>query len=115
MRDFGWEQRDNEGRTVFTGGHWELSAQITETKYSLVSVLANPLAEGKAKIRVPSGSFDCDKYQMNIKSTFIYPDKYRDKGPGPDLNGKSIESSGVFYFNPKAGFSENGKFPGRLY
>jgi hypothetical protein len=103
IRDFGWEQRDSRGNVVFSGGHWELSAQITETKYSLASVLENPLAEGKTKIRVPPGSFDCDKYQMKIKSTFIYPARYRNNGPGPDLNGKTIESTGVFYFNPKIG------------
>jgi hypothetical protein len=104
MRDFGWEQRDSKGNRVFTGGHWELSNSIEETKYSMSSVLDIPHMKGKEKITTSLGSFNCDKFSVTIKSTFDFPKKIGlERPPGPDLNGKTIEGTGIFYFESQVG------------
>lgn len=105
-RDFGWEQRDSQGRLVFpgqSGGHYELSNSIDETKYALNVELQDPRIEGNEMIRVPGGSFNASKISLKMRIKISYPKDYRHDSPEPRLDGKAIEAIHIFYFDPRVG------------
>ena len=103
MRDFGWEQRDDQGRRTLTGGHLEPSNQIEETKYTLTNTFEDPRSAGKTKINVPAGSYDSDKYIMAAKSVFTDVQTTSNNSPVSHVSRKPLESSATLYFNPKVG------------
>lgn len=105
-RDFGWERRDNQGRLVFPGqpgGHYQLSNSIDETKYSLSAELADLRIEGNETIKVSAGSFNSGKIFLKMKIKLSYPKNFRHNSPEPNLDGKTVETIQIFYFDPQVG------------